>query len=61
MYEDAGKGIQLKDDPFYQLIKNSKVVREMLIPAGAEFSADRIVELALRQDVGVDPSRMAAR
>lgn len=33
----------------------------MLIPAGAEFSADRIVELALRQDVGIDSSRMAAR
>jgi hypothetical protein len=61
LYDEAGKGIQLKDDPFFQLIKNSKVVREMLIPAGAEFSADRIVELALRQDVGIDSSKMAAR
>jgi hypothetical protein len=33
----------------------------MLIPAGAEFTADRIVELALRQDVGIDSSKMAAR
>ena len=33
----------------------------MLIPAGSEFSADRIVELALRQDVGIDSSQMAAR
>lgn len=33
----------------------------MLIPAGADFSADRVVELALRQDVGIDSSKMAMR
>ena len=33
----------------------------MLTPAGAEFTADRIVELALRQDVGIDSSKMTAR
>jgi hypothetical protein len=38
----------LKDDPFWQLIRNSKVVREMMIAPGAEFTADRIIELALR-------------
>jgi hypothetical protein len=33
----------------------------MLLPANADFNADRVVELALRQDVGVDPSSMSAR
>ena len=46
----------LRDDPFFQLIKNSWTVREMMMAPGEEFTADRIVEKALRQDVGVDPS-----
>ena len=28
----------------------------MLITAGEEFTADRVIEKALRQDVGMDPS-----
>lgn len=52
----ARKGVQLKDDPFFQLVKTSRVVREMIIPANGEFSADRVIELALRQDFGPDPS-----
>ena len=49
-------GIKLQDDPFFQYIKNSRTAREMLLKPGDEFTADRIIELALRQDVGPDPS-----
>jgi len=54
--------LTLADDPFYQMIKNSRVAREMLIKPNENFTADRIIEKALRQDVGIDPSNsMPAR
>jgi ribosomal protein S18 len=55
LYEEQ-EGIKLQDDPFYQFVKNSRTAREMLLKPGDEFTADRIVELALRQDIGPDPS-----
>lgn len=33
----------------------------MMVPASAEFTADRIIEMALRQDFGPDPSMSALR
>jgi hypothetical protein len=33
----------------------------MLVPAGAVFDADRVTEMALRQDIGPDPSMSALR
>lgn len=48
--------MRLADDPFFQYVKNSRTVREMLLKPGEEFTADRILELALRQDVGPDGS-----
>lgn len=56
LFNDAGKGIPLRDDPFYQLVKGNRTIREMLISPNEEFSADRVIEKALRQDVGIDPS-----
>ena len=56
LFDDALEGIALRDDPFYQLIKGNKTAREMLIGANEEFSADRVLEKALRQDIGVDAS-----
>ena len=56
LFDDPNVGVPLKDDPFFQLVKNSKTVREMLINANEEFSADRVIEKALRQDVGPDPT-----
>lgn len=56
LFNDANQGIPLRDDPFYQLIKGNKTAREMLINPNEEFSADRVLEKALRQDVGVDTS-----
>jgi hypothetical protein len=41
-------GLKLADDPFFQLVKLSKTAREMLLKPGDEFTADRIIELALR-------------
>lgn len=62
LFEDKeGKGVQLKDDPFFQLVKGSRVVREMVVPPGGEFSADRVIEMALRQDFGPDPSMSALK
>lgn len=37
-------------------MKNNKAAREMLIKPGEEFSVERVIEKALRQDVGPDPS-----
>ena len=37
-------------------MKNNKTAREMLIKPGEDFTADRVIEKALRQDVGPDPS-----
>ena len=61
LYDDPHSGIPLKDDPFFQLIKSSNTVREMLIGPNEEFSADRVIEKALRQDVGPDPSLSTRR
>ena len=59
LFDDANTGIPLRDDPFFQLIKENRTAREMLIGANEEFSADRVIEKALRQDVGVDNSLSA--
>lgn len=56
LFDDANIGIPLKDDPFFQLIKGNRTAREMLINPNEEFSVERVVEKALRQDVGVDNS-----
>lgn len=32
-----------------------------MVPAGAQFNADRIIEMALRQDFGPDPSMSALK
>lgn len=46
--------MKLADDPFFQYVKCNRTAREMLIKPGEEFTADRIIELALRQDVQPD-------
>jgi hypothetical protein len=50
------KGLSLKDDPFFQYVKNSRTAREMLLAPSEELTADRVIELALRQDVKPDGS-----
>ena len=46
----------MADDPFFQLLKNNRTAREVLIKPGEEFTVERVLEKALRQDVGPDPS-----
>jgi len=49
-------GIPLAEDAVFQLAKNDRKVREMLINLDEEFSADNIIEKVLEQDAGPDPS-----
>jgi len=56
LYDKVHKGSKLADDAFYQYVKNSRTAREMLLKPGDEFTADRVIELALRQDVQPDGS-----
>ena len=46
----------MSQDPFFQLLKKKRLVREMLIKPGESFSVEKVVSLALKQDVGPDPS-----
>lgn len=55
------KGIPLIEDPFFQLVKNNKLVREMLVSPTEAFTADKVVERALRQDIGPDPTSALRR
>jgi len=56
LFEKPKDGVPLRDDPFFQLMVKSWTAREMLIGPNEEFTADRVVEKALRQDVSIDPS-----
>ena len=48
LFDDPHEGIQLRGDRFYQLIKGSQTAREMLINPNEDFTADRVIEKALR-------------
>jgi ribosomal protein S18 len=50
------EGIPLKQDKFYQFIKNNKIAREMLVRPTETFSVDLVIEKALKQDIGPDGS-----
>ena len=43
-------------DPFFQLIKTNRTAREMLFRPGEAFTVEKVIELALRQDIGLDPA-----
>ena len=43
-------------DPFFQLLKNNRVAREMLFKPGEAFTVEKVIEVALRQDIGLDPA-----
>lgn len=45
------KGIPLADDPVFQYLKGNRTAREMLIKAGETFTADAVIDKALRQDM----------
>lgn len=48
------RGIKLGEDPFFQYVKDNKDIRKILIKEGEEYSVDRIVSIALRQEIGLD-------
>lgn len=50
------EGIPLANDHFFQYLKSNRIAREMLITADEPFNADRVIEIALKQDIGPDPS-----
>jgi len=56
LYDDQPGGIPLKIDPFFQFLKKNRIAREMIIEAGEEFTAEKVVDIALKQDVGLDPN-----
>lgn len=47
-------GLKLAEDPFFQYIKNNRAIREIFIRPGEEFAPEKIVFLALRQNIGLD-------
>jgi ribosomal protein S18 len=61
LHEKVGDGVKLADDPFFQYMRENRTAREMLLKPGDAYTADRVIELALRQDVGPDPSLMMNR
>jgi len=56
LHDKVGEGLPLRDDPVFQFLKTNRSAREMLFQPGQEFNAETIIELALRQDFGPDPS-----
>lgn len=56
LYNKPG-GIPLAFDPVFQLLKNNKVAREMIVKEGTEFTVDSVLAPALHQDFGIDRSK----
>ncbi len=46
----------LADDPFFQFVKGNKTAREMLLKPGELFTPETVIEKALRQEIGPDPT-----
>ncbi|EGR32490.1 hypothetical protein IMG5_081240 [Ichthyophthirius multifiliis] len=54
-------GIPLSQDPFFQYLKKNYLSREVFLKPGEQYTVQKIVDLALRQDVGPDPSIAAGK
>lgn len=50
------KGFPLKQDQFFQFLKKNRKAREMLIAPTEDFSVDTVIDKALKQNIGPDPS-----
>lgn len=53
---NENKGIPLKQDPFFQFLKINRKAREMLFQSKEVFSVESLINKALKQDIGPDPS-----
>ena len=56
MMSTARKGIPLASDPFFQFLKRNYLAREIYLKAGERYTVDKVLEIALRQDIGPDAS-----
>lgn len=43
-------------DPFFQFLKSNRLAREILFKPGESFTVEKVIEMSLRQDIGVDPA-----
>jgi hypothetical protein len=50
------EGIPLKYDKFFQYLKDNRIARELLVKPNEKFTADLILEKALKQNIGPDPN-----
>lgn len=48
------EGIALKYDKFFQYIKENRIARELLIKPSEKFTAEVVIEKALKQNIGPD-------
>jgi ribosomal protein S18 len=56
LYNKPG-GIPLAEDPVFQFLKNNPRAREMMLGPGEEFTVQKVIDRALRQDTGPDRSK----
>jgi ribosomal protein S18 len=56
LYDGKVGGIPLGLDPFFQFLKKNRLAREMLFKPAQEFTVERVIDMALRQDIGLDPA-----
>ena len=50
------KGIPLAIDPFFQFLKRNRLAREVYLRKNDRFTVQKVVDIALRQDIGPDSS-----
>ena len=55
------EGFPLRQDKFFQFVKNNKIAREMLVKPTETFTADLVIEKVLKQDIGPDGSLALGR
>lgn len=48
LHEKVDQGVKLADDAFFQYIRANRTAREMILKPGDAYTADRVIELALR-------------
>lgn len=56
LYNKPG-GLPLSEDPVFQFLKDNSKAREMLLGPGEEFTVQKVIDRALRQDTGPDRSK----
>jgi len=54
---NRAKGFPLREDSVFQYLKSNREAREMMLKPGEEFTAEKVIDYALRQDTGTDRSK----